>query len=509
MDVMPQPAVPQELRDILPASLLDIPRAAVRPQRVARASGTDQQVDTYGWDTVFAIAIPDVNRAIAGRKSSPPGFDYRDDAGHVTCQGRFGDWWVCPGGDGSNLYVALPVTAVRGSYPGAGGQNVAFTYDRLTAVVEIKLRFVPHGDAAADPNSGTFHDLVVRSASEDPADPVAALVRVEWENGDVQPPLATYVIEGAITGWCNAHLDAFAHVFATVNLNRYIDRDQWAFCNPSYTSYAYIDGATVDQSLLGVLCMTGGRTTSTNLQQISPFTIPGSSRAGFLVSQKRFLEDLVLPAIPLNWTQARVADFEIASDDQSLSLREGASVRLPDVQHGGGTYTPYLKRFTLKLENQVIQIDAYSEVEISPGITGWCQSTHWYTVGLGRSDGGQTLVYRQYNDPVTANGHAEAPGIKVLEWMLAALAAIVVVILGVLTDGAAFILSALLAGLLFGVAGATPKIIEAVNSDAAPSIDLLVFNGTDAIRWAGGDTFNLDYANLNRSLQLGGTPRFA
>lgn len=500
--------IPTEVQNILPASLLEIPRSEDKLSVTVGEVGAEE-VDTFGWDTVFAIPIKDVNKAVVDHKSSPKGFRYEDKDSGVTCSGSFGDWQICKGGDGEDIHMCLPVRDLRGTYYNVAGKKVAFGYEKLNAIIEIKLKYIPHQDQPTDPKVGTFHNLVVRDKSEAPkTDPVASLVTVEWESGAVEPEIAKYIIEGAITNWCNEHLGDFAHVFATVNLNRYIDKGEWAFCNPSYTSYAYIDGNTPDDSVLGVLCMTGGRVPGNNAQQISRFAIPKGSEAGFLISRERFLKDLILPTLPLQWTHASVNDFTISQDNRTISLKDGLSIQLPDVHHESRSFTPCLKRFALHISGELLRVDAYTETEISPGIVSWCQSTHWYTIGLGKSKQGQTLVYKEYQAPVICHGKHESPGIEILDWMLAALAVIATAVLGILTGGAAFFIGALIIGLLTGLAVATPEMIAVANTDTSPSIDLLAFNAIHPIVWCDSKDFKLNFASLNSSFQLGGNPGF-
>ena len=59
------------------------------------------------------------------------------------------------------------------------------------------------------------------------------------------------------------------HVFASINLNLTADQGQFAWLLSTYTSYAYIDGATSGDSILGVLCMTEGRSANGLDQEIS------------------------------------------------------------------------------------------------------------------------------------------------------------------------------------------------------------------------------------------------
>ena len=87
-------------------------------------------------------------------------------------------------------------------------------------------------------------------------------------------------MQQAFNEWGNAHLEEFDHVFSVVNLNRLVDKGQWGFVNPSYSSYAYLDlGGSVDDSLFGVLCMTGGRSGKNLNQQAAFNAIPSGSVA--------------------------------------------------------------------------------------------------------------------------------------------------------------------------------------------------------------------------------------
>ncbi|MEZ4676587.1 MAG: TULIP family P47-like protein [Caldilineaceae bacterium] len=90
------------------------------------------------------------------------------------------------------------------------------------------------------------------------------------------------------------------HVFCTVELNKYIDKSEgWKWTRPTDVGYAYVDGKYEQNSLLGILCMTGGRKRSAQQSDIlDANAIPNGSVAGFLVAEKQFLEELIMPTIP-------------------------------------------------------------------------------------------------------------------------------------------------------------------------------------------------------------------
>jgi hypothetical protein len=49
---------------------------------------------------------------------------------------------------------------------------------------------------------------------------------------------------------------------------------------PTYTTYAYIDGDTADDGMLGVLCMTRNRPPIGLFEQLSSAAVPPGARAG-------------------------------------------------------------------------------------------------------------------------------------------------------------------------------------------------------------------------------------
>jgi hypothetical protein len=102
----------------------------------------------------------------------------------------------------------------------------------------------------------------------------------------------------------------------------------------------------------------------------------------------------------------------------------------------------------------------------------------------------------------------QSPGSILTQIIIDLVAVLALLILTVLTDGAALIVGGLVIGLILGATQIVPAVIEKLNQDDSPSIDLLVVNAVDPIIWTDSSAFKLDYAGLNASLQLGGDPTF-
>ena len=104
------------------------------------------------------------------------------------------------------------------------------------------------------------------------------------------------------------------------------------------------------------------------------------------------------------------------------------------------------------------------------------------------------------------------PGVGVAVLMLCGIGLIGVVVgiaITVLTDGAGAMIGLMVATLLIGLAQRAPDIVAAIGQSDAPSIDLLVLNTTDPVRWSDSKDFRLSWVGLNDSLQMGGDPGFA
>jgi hypothetical protein len=458
-------------------------------------------VYTYGWDTAFAIPVPEVNKAIVDHKSSPAGFSQPGNPPTYTVSGTFGDWQVCQGGDGKAVRMTLPLQEVNIAYSSGGGFKCSGE-----AVVEVELHYIPHTAIAASTPGSNPRALVVNPTAATPSLPPFSIIGLS-----LTPTPGTVtgsLIRAALLDWGTDHLSEFGHVFTVVDLNEMVDKGQWGFVAPNYTSYAYLDGASLDHSTFAVLCMTGTRTGDSLTEQLSPAAIPSGQVAGFVISQARTLYDLVRPAVMQAYPGLNDQNFLMNEDATELYLQDGVSIKLEPIQQDGSTYYPVLTQLSVKSNGNILQLDSFTSTEVAAGITATCQSTHWYTVTLGTSGKGQTLTFKESQPPSIVHAIHQSPGSILTQIIIALVAALALIILTVLTDGAALVVGGLIIGLILGADQIVPALIEKVNGDDSPSIDLLLVNSVDPITWTGSSVFKLGYGSLNVSLQLGGDPVF-
>ncbi|MEZ4615772.1 MAG: TULIP family P47-like protein [Caldilineaceae bacterium] len=406
-----------------------------------------------------------------------------------------------------------------------------FELDSAKLIVQVNLEYIP-ADPQEDENASvTSLNLKIKNKSANPDIPVVSLVTCNLDStptGQAVTAMGKEVVEDVIPAlvvdWLNQNLAVFAHVFCTVELNKYIDKSEgWKWTRPTDVGYAYVDGKYEQNSLLGILCMTGGRKRSAQQSDIlDANAIPNGSVAGFLVAEKQFLEELIMPTIPLHWKNANLDQFEIIPNGDTstgryewvLQLKEGQCFDIQTVKYkdGSGNYaenTPQMKSFSIATDGLSLTMTAYTETNVGVGVVAWNKSIHEYELTLGTNGKGQqTINYRSAGTPVTTHGARKTEGAKILEWMTIAVGVIAMVVLGIMTDGAAFMAGALIIGVLSGIAADSPDIVKTANTDASPSTDLLSFNTTNPIKWANSKVFQLTEVRLNGPLQLGGNPNF-
>ncbi|QEZ70853.1 toxin (plasmid) [Paraclostridium bifermentans] len=483
-----------------------------------------RQTSTLNWDTVFAVPISVVNKAIKDKKSSPENFEFEDSSGS-KCKGDFGDWQIITGGDGSNIRMKIPIYNFKaelvddkyGIFNGNGG------FESGEMNIQVKLKYFPH-DKISKYKDVELVDLKVRSESADPIDPVVVMLSLKNLNGfyfnflnefgeDLQDIIEMFFIE-LVKQWLTENISLFNHIFSVVNLNLYIDQySQWSWSRPSYVSYAYTDiEGDLDKSLLGVLCMTGGRNPDLRQQKVDPHAVPESSQCGFLIYEERVLRDLLLPTLPMKFKNSTVEDYEVinASGESGqyqyiLRLKKGRSVSLDRVEANGSKYDPYMTEMSISLSNDVLKLEATTETSVGMGGKVGCDTINWYKLVLAKNGNGeQTISYEEVGEPTVINYVIKEGENWVWDVIAAIIAILATAVLAIFTGGAAFFIGGIVIAIITGFIAKTPDIILNWNLETSPSIDMMLENSTSQIIWNARDIFELDYVALNGPLQLGG-----
>lgn len=455
---------------------------------------------TYGWDTAFAIRFQDANAAIVKQHSSPTSFQMTAPDHSCSASGTFGDWQLA-GGDGVDLHMSIPVTAGTLIFKGQ-----KYDIAGVTAIVEVQLNYLPPPPQTQAPSPPpSVHDLKIKQKASGPVKVVSVL-------NVVAPAGLGFLQKGMIGGllglWLNANLDGFDHTFNAVTLNRLVDDASFKWLAPTTTGYACVKGSTSQDSSLAVLCMTEGRGTGKLTGQITPNAIPTDSHAGFLIAQERFLEKMILPSLPGVFKGSKPADFKMSDD--KLSIINTARIKTKTISNAGTTYQPEITALSISVIGEEIIVQTQTETDIGLGSMSEVSVTSFQKLILvDKPDGSQTLSYQQSRPSIKDNSTKTNVSGEAQKIIIEIAAAILVVILTVITDGAFLVIGLIILALLMGLLKAIPKQIADVVgkkvSNASPSMALLISNSTDPVVWQGGQAFRLTQAGLAGSVRLGGT----
>ncbi|WP_037604336.1 TULIP family P47-like protein [Streptacidiphilus rugosus] len=463
---------------------------------------------TNGWDSVYVIPLPDVNRAIADKKTSPTSWSAELPASlfspAISGTGTFGTWSMATGGSGSIVRMHIPFTAQISS----GTNHIAVAGG--VAYVEVKLVYIPQ---PPNPDGTTPNNLKVRATGGSPDDPVVTVSSVTYTSPTPADPALDNVLEQLLAKWFNANLQKFQQVFATVNLGVEEASGDFAWLSPTETDYAYIDNANINHALLGVLCMTEGRSSEEAIQEISAGAIPEGARASFNLSLERFMSKMALPGLPIEFPHAAKGTFVLGNDDTQISAT--SSFNLDAVSVAGVNYTPNVTSFTMTLSGATMETYLYIHTPISPGIDAYCEITYYNTMTLAtKADGSQSLTWVQSKPTDEKTWYTVASWVTITEAIAdIVLAVIGAVVGGVVTSVERVVARVLIALLVGGVVSAVAAVLEKVPEwiagtvpDAIPSINALVDGATKPTKWADSTDFKITEVVLNGGLQLGGNP---
>ena len=476
---------------------LYVPRNEIPPALLAA------EADTMGWDTVNAIRLPVVNATMKASDLYPKTFTYEltpTGSGFIA-EGQFDAWYLVQGGSGSIVNMRTPLKQASMKMGPMGND---FTFTDGWASIWIKLEYLPQPPTAAGEPQDLLADPEPRSA-DDPAVGINGICYGEFEGEDLQRDL----FKSALGRWFNANLDQFTYVFTVVNLNARAATGDFQWLKPTYTSYAYANGATEEGSYFGVLNMVENNTAEGLFQQLPPSAIPQGGNASVLISNHMFLKKMVLVGLHKGFEYASEGDFKIAGNDTQIESIN--TIRMEDIKIDGLDYTPYLEMFRFQVIGDEIQIQSRVRTDMmGGGIHVYVLSTAYYSLKLvNRPDGTQTLDYVESRPMQVDDWHEKEPWIEITSAILGIIGAIVAGVSGtVVRTVVKKVVAIVVITIVAGIAAAIPSLIAQVMAgnaaSALPSINDLVTEATGEVEWPESSGLKLKSAELNGSLQLGG-----
>ena len=476
-----------------------------------------QDVDTHHWDTVFAVSNTRINRAISKIGKLPKRIDFTDSSSMATqIHADFGTWQITNGGDGPLVNFALPMKNMTGQFT-YQGTTIPFSCPDMICYVQIQLDFVDpkagetildaDGKPMKDPPKGTTRKLLKPLKTKiDQIHPIASVQNIEY-NQPLKPHNAHLAVSMALEDYVEQAIvsEDFDHIFAVIDLNDKVDTGDFAFCKPHKTSYGYSDkgaGQTGTEGFLGVLCMTTDEPEPTS-HTLSNFAIPDGCEAAFIISPRRFLLDMTVPAICRAWPNMSSTDLEIDATNKILTLKDQTTIQLPDITHNGNQYTPNLTDLTVTIAGDTITMEAFIDMEVQPGVHATCASTYVYRIKPGTNKKGEQCLDYELVDHHKHPGTWSSAGAVAAKIALGVIGAIVSIVAMFLDPAVGLMLFVVVACFAIGSFVSTNNQLD--NIDDAPGIGDLKASITKPIVWTGEKVFDIKTAGMAGALRLGGT----
>jgi len=457
-------------------------------------------VSTLGWDTVFALHIDDLNRAISAQGSSPDSFEVADAQDDISATGSFGLWSVVPGG--SQDIVKMQVPLENAILKVAGNERPPV---RAVATIEFRLRFLDQDAGDTDGAQSVLHLTANPNAPSD-QEPAVTITDLSCREGATPKSMDRIELKFLLETWLNANIGTFQHVFAVVNLNAAAAHDGFAWLQPTHVEYAYTDLAHGDGAL-AILCMTEGRSADGLVQQVVANVIPPGQRASFLLSNRRVLEKVFLPVLPSLFKDADASAFCIGEDGESITTTDD-KVKFTVETSDGVKHKSDLGKFEFSLTDHDIAFGMATRTAVSPGIFECTRTENFLGLALAELNHGQTLVFTDTRPASVVHWTENDKGFTVAEIVLAAISLVGIAVATFATGGTALAATALAAGILAGLGAGgvalSPLIIDEIGTANAPTFDRFLLNTASNVKWTGGSLLRLKRVEICGAIRMSG-----
>lgn len=484
-------------------------------------SNPPPKADTLGWDTVFAIRMTDVNKAIVKQKTTPPTFSASNPLGEgSSLSGNFAAWQLTIGADGENVNVLVPASSGAFIF---GGKSYDLT--GVIATAQYHLNVIPPNAPPTKPTkTGTKHNIVVSDQAPGPNVSAVSVVFIDvpastsakWPGG-----MSVEAVKGLLLAamgiYLNANVKDFTQTFAAVDLNILADQGTLQWLSPALTSYAFADGGTVENSFFGVLTLTSDIGRAENLKhELAASAIPTNQRSAFLISQQLFLREAIFPGLPHAFNNASTSDFKLVNNNTEIINNGSGKVELDSVKVGAIDYHPYIESFDLVINTTEFHTTMEVKVNISPGIDTYITINTWHGLKLEKKTNGKQTIGFSETRPYSATHRVHtAPGVIITEVIAGIIVSVVGLVVGKIVDTLAkriivAIIVAIIAGIITAIQLIITEVIAKGVAESMPEIDPLVQTGTSPITWPTQQSqFTITAVQLNESVQLSGDPGFA
>ena len=427
-------------------------------------------MNIYGWDTVTALSVTEVNKALtAGATKLIQQFKVSGQTISTSyeMQGEFGPWQIVPGGSGNLLRLAVPIGA--GSIRAGSGNPIDLA--GATAVVDVSLELLPAPDNRSQQLVFALHKAAVLGDAPQPGVVTPVSLTASAAVTDALGPLGSGLVLNGVAEALASDAAAVSYVFASVNL---VPPSVNSWLTPVHSAYVYqevIGGG----SYLAILSTTTARDVSQLQHTVDPELFSGGGNTAFAISEDLFLTQLVAPALP-QVLGGSTNPGCFGYDPVKHAITAAHSFGIAEVKSGAIWYTPVVTSLNLGVVGGALTLAINGNCDLKAGISmDWWVTSQYPMV---YSAAAQKITFA--GDPNSRSGHsAHIPWYFFAGGLL--VEAITQAVVAVITESLASSLSSRLGSVgLAGLAGQT-------------------------VAWQGMRQFTVSTARLDGALCLDGT----
>jgi hypothetical protein len=297
-------------------------------------------LQTFGWDTASVLPLAVANQALA---SNPPGVPqaFQCAQGSTTVHGRYQNWQLIPGVEGTNLTVQLNIETGTLSTQGASAPlagigvrvlvNLALLPDSGTANLRFDLSTPVQPGGVVDP-----HHVLTADQAE-----ILALL---------------------MAACLNANPGEITMSFAALNFAQPGSRSPFS---PVLSRFQYLATPSKPDGCLVILSSVVQRDIS-KLPLVADPVLLASGGPGFLISARDVLQRVLEPTLPaFLGGQTSVDDFYYSESPAPPKLLNKQPFTIAPVDN---SYLPVVQTFTLQIEGAVISLSMTGSCEVEGGI---------------------------------------------------------------------------------------------------------------------------------------------
>jgi Clostridium P-47 protein len=314
-----------------------------------------RSIDTFGWDTAFALKVSDVNRLLRSGAPTPESFKFTHRA--VGGEWSFAPWNVSEA-SGSQICLAL-------RFAGASLRRKGRTLPLADAVCAVTCEMVLKPLNRSGGRTTNVPTPRPRASTK------WALVEVvDDQDALLLPERAD--LQKFLDEWFRTPeaLGEFERQFAGIRIDTVIADDDLAWLSPRAIGFAGAVSPDGDP-LFGILARTLRDDVTGCPYQLSPYAIPEGAHAGLAISAETFLSQLMLPALGhvfMPGSDDPAGHFSIHDRNK---LRNTTRLDVPFTTKDGAKYTGSIapNQFDVALTGDVLTItihDMTVPVDLGP-----------------------------------------------------------------------------------------------------------------------------------------------